>query len=229
MRFAVGFSTAGALVTILSILLVGRSASMSLIHLLRAGSLESDQGTAAQFEMAIHPLFMPNISGVLYALGTRLLAPRIAFSAVALLSLYLTLWGISLMKKRTREAVAFSVAILCGLLVSNHLYIHDVTLLLLPIALVGPEHPRIISTIYLFPPFLFLTGLNDLFFALAFLLVAFLIVLTHLQRGGPSRSILRLGNDKDDGVYTRARYSGVEKEPVHNAITPRRDHQNHRA
>jgi hypothetical protein len=76
--------------------------------------------------------------------------------------------------KRVDDGCAVSIAILCGVLVSGHLYIHDVSLLLLPFALIGRYFPRLVLACYSLPVFAFLTGFANA----TFLVVIPVIVLT---------------------------------------------------
>lgn len=181
-RFATGFVASAAIVTIASISLVGISGSMSLIHLLHAASLASDQGQAMQFVMAIHPAMMPNVNGVVYALGGRFLAARGAFWIVAAISSALFVYCAVAVLKQKLEASSFTLAILCGILVSSHFYIHDATLLLLPIALVGAEHLRTISALYILPAIFFFASLGNWTFLLA-LPIGLLLVLLNRSDG----------------------------------------------
>ncbi|HEX3375152.1 MAG TPA: glycosyltransferase family 87 protein [Edaphobacter sp.] len=176
-RFSTGFMATGAIIVALSIALIGRSASASLVRLLVSGSLSQDQGLIKQVELAIHPSKMPNINGLLYMLGTRALNAHLAFVLVSAASLGLLFWCILLARKAQRENTAFAIAILCGMLVSNHLYIHDLTLLLLPIALVGRKHPKIVFALYALPPTLFMFAGSSSFPLLSVPMLAFLFVM----------------------------------------------------
>jgi hypothetical protein len=120
---------------------------------------------------------MPNINGLLYMLGTRALNAHLAFVLVSAASLGLLFWCILLARKAQRENTAFAIAILCGMLVSNHLYIHDLTLLLLPIALVGRKHPKIVFALYALPPTLFMFAGSSSFPLLSVPMLAFLFVM----------------------------------------------------
>ncbi len=162
-RFATGFAATGTTVALLSVALVGWPATVSLIRLLRGASLATDQSTAMQHALSIHPLTMPNLNGLLFAAGTRFLQPQTAFLLLATVTLGLLAWCALAVRRASCEAAAFSIAILCGLLVSSHLYPHDTTLLLLPVALIGFIHQRIMASLYAAPPLLFFLGLNWLF------------------------------------------------------------------
>jgi len=84
------------------------------------------------------PAFMPNIRGFFYLLGGRRLPPSIFASGVAVLSLLLV-WLSAKNWRDEQLAWSFSLSVLAGLLASYHVYNYDLTLLLLPISLIGGE------------------------------------------------------------------------------------------
>ena len=135
-RFAAGFGAGGAGIAGLSLALAGRAATASLVRLLSVGSLATDQSAAMQNKMAITPSAMPNLVGLLYPV-TRGLPPRLAFLLVAAASASLMAWCMCLVRRSKNQQTAFAITILCALLVSYHLYIYDLTLLILPVALMA--------------------------------------------------------------------------------------------
>jgi hypothetical protein len=167
-RFSLGFLITAAGVVALCVGIVGRTGVVSLIHLLSAGSLSSDQGSVAQRTMAIYPLAMPNLLGLLYACGSRMLSSRLSFGIAIAASLALFLWCLYRTRREPRDTVAFAVAILCSVLVSYHLYLHDASLLLLPMALLtGQVHRITLLVCYCLPLILFLFAGPNWFFLLA--------------------------------------------------------------
>ena len=72
-----------------------------------------------------HPLSMTNLYGLSYLLT----GPRAALAVSLALSVLLILWA-------ARKPVSLPLALLVGLLVSHHLYIHDLALAILPLALI---------------------------------------------------------------------------------------------
>jgi hypothetical protein len=167
-RFCAGFLAGAAGVVAVSLALVGRAGVASLLHLLSAGTLSGSQDALAQASMAIYPLAMPNLFGLFYASGTRHLSPHLAFAAVLVCSAALFLWCVYRVRREPEDTVAFAIAILCSVLVSYHLYLHDATLLLLPIALLAHRTRFWIGVVcYWLPAILFLVGGPDSFFLLA--------------------------------------------------------------
>lgn len=134
-RFAAGFAAAGAGVAAACFAMVGRAGSAVVMRLLVAGSLAHDQGAAAQQAMVIKPTAMPNLVGLLYSCGTRMLPAGVAFVVVAAVSAGVLCGCMIAARKARTEQVAFALAVLAGVLVSYHMYIYDATLLLVPMAL----------------------------------------------------------------------------------------------
>lgn len=167
-RFAISFAATAAALCALSVAIVGRTGTMQYIQVLRWASLSSNQGSEMQLMMAVHPLAMTNLYAVLYAAGTRFLSPHIAAAVIGFVSLVLLAGSARCMSKSSMgDGTAFSLAILCGLSVSGHLYIHDVSLLLLPLALVGSRHRRLMAACYCAPTVAFFTGNAQLNFIVA--------------------------------------------------------------
>ena len=177
-RFGVAFAITAAALCVVSAVIVGPSGVMQYMGVLGKASLFKDQGSDAQLQMAIHPLAMMNLNALLFAMGTRYLTPQIAFAITALISLCLFAWAMRRMRvSSSSDATAFSIAILCGLLVSGHLYIHDVSLLLLPFALVGARYPRLMFACYCVSAFVFLFENANANFLVSIPLLIFAITL----------------------------------------------------
>lgn len=130
-----GFLLSGAGVTSISVVMVGRAGNSALFTLLSSGSLIQNKSLAVQQAMAIHPLAMPNLFGLLYAAGSASLASREATGLVLLVSATMLGMGTWLSQRLTRTSDVFAVAVLCSILLSYHLYLHDLTLLIVPFAL----------------------------------------------------------------------------------------------
>src|SRR5437868_4146483 len=140
-RFCAAFVATGAVVVALCIEITGGTGAAMMLRLLTAGSLAGDNGTAAQQAMVIKPLAMPNLFGLLFPV-TQHLPSRLAFVVVATVSLTVLAWCAYLVRAARQERVAFAISILCGGLVSYHMYLYDLTLLLLAVALLGAQAGR---------------------------------------------------------------------------------------
>jgi hypothetical protein len=195
-RFITGFLVASAGVTLLCLGVGGLSGMSAYLRLLTGASSAVGKSALAQQRLSVFPLAMPNLSGLLYACGARLLHPAMAFDAlVVACSLGLFLWCARAVR-RSDDCTSFSIAILCGLLVSYHLYIYDLTPLLLPIALLADCAQRyIVLSLFVLPLILLPFGSNSFFLlavpSLAMLIYAIVssprVVITHEPTHAPAR------------------------------------------
>lgn len=173
-RFASGFLLSSAGVALLCLGVGGRTGFTTYLRLLSgAGSAIGNSATAQQ-RLSVFPWAMPNAAGLLYACGARHLRSSIAFDAViGICALALFAWCACLVRRRDEKA-ALSIAILCGLLVSYHLYLYDLAPALLVIALLSSCLPRyMLLAMFLLPVLLLPFGSNS-FFLLAIPVLAIL-------------------------------------------------------
>lgn len=163
-RFAVGFLVTAAGIVCLCIAAVGGTGVESLVEILSGAITATNKGNAlAQHAMSIHPSAMPNIAGFLYACGTRFVSPHVSLAITGVCSFLLLGWAARILRQCEWQ-VAFSVAVLCGLLVSYHLLLHDVTLALLPLALLtGRTQRYLLLAVIGLPVVLVQMGSNWLF------------------------------------------------------------------
>ena len=118
-RFVAGFVTGAVLLLAISLYLTG-GVLLNYLHSL-AGMSQGISTAAAQSRVGIFPIQMPNLFGLLHSLSGG--APwgqglGLAFSALVLV------WAMS-------QRPSLPLALLAGLLVSYHLYLYDLTILLL--------------------------------------------------------------------------------------------------
>lgn len=180
-RFAVGFLVTSVGLALFCIGIVSRAGTISMLQLISSAASSAGKSTLAQRVMTIYPLAMPNLEGLLYACGARLLSPLAALAVVSICSLFLFAVCAGRIR-RCKQSVALSIAILCALMVSYHLYIHEVTLSLLPTALLtGRAHRFIVVVLFALPIFLVPFGTNS-YFLLAVPLLAMLINAIRLAR-----------------------------------------------
>lgn len=192
-RFAVGFLAGGAAVAVLCFALLGVDGVVSMLQLMRTFSLSSDHGTLAQQAMAVHPLAMPNLYGLIHAAGGSHLSSPVAFGLTVGLSAALFLWSLDRARRAPDEATAFGIAILCSVLVSQHLYMHDASLLLPAFALLnGRVHNVLLLVTYVLPAALFFLAGSPWFFLLALPILAMLLAACFARSGKlePSLSAL---------------------------------------
>lgn len=133
-RLIAGFAVGGFAVLITSIWLVGLHGLMAHTRFLLgvSGGLSTSRD---QIRSGIFPWAMPNLRGLLFSLGGAHVPNAWLQGEIVCLSLLVLLWTARRRKEITSPGNAFALAIVCALLVSYHLQIHDLTLLILPITL----------------------------------------------------------------------------------------------
>lgn len=155
-KFVAGFAAGAIGITILSFMLVGPAGVRDFVKLLRAASLADNIDGNTQQIIGVWPLDMANINGMVYAGGWKFLSAHTIFLIVMALSLGLFIDCALTVRKNIDNRVVYAIAVLAGVLVSDHLCIHDVALLALPVALVGQAHRRIVASIWLLTLSIFL-------------------------------------------------------------------------
>ena len=134
-RFAAGFLTTALVLALLCLKITGVSEGVAFVRLLSGVALVRDA----------FPEFMPTLHGLLYVIVGRWLTPWVfSLSYVAISSGLLVAVSV-LVKRVTDLSVVYSAAILCGVIVSPHLYGYDFTVLLLPILLLSNRGHVIIT------------------------------------------------------------------------------------
>lgn len=184
-RFAAGFLLASAAVVFLCFAIVGVAGAPSYIHLLSGVTSSIDKTLFAQ-TMSPPPRAMANLTGLVYACGGRFLTSSMAFNAVSgLCSLAIFAWC-AYAVRRADEKTAFAIALLCSLLISYHFGFYDLTLLLLPMALLAGRMNRYLAACLVVVPAIVLLGLGIqwAFFAA----IPVLAVLIHAILASPRRA-----------------------------------------
>jgi len=132
-RMIAGFALSGFVVLITSIWLVGLHGMVTHARFL-LGAVNGLATSGDQSRNGIFPRAMPNLRGMLFSLGGARL-PNIWLQAgIVGVSLLVLWWTARRGKHITSPGSAFALAIVCALLVSYHLQLHDLALLILPIA-----------------------------------------------------------------------------------------------
>jgi len=133
-RMIAGFAASGSAVLIVSTWIVGLHGLIAHSRFLLGVS--SGLATSGdQLRVGIFPRAMPNLRGMLFSLGEGHLPNVWLLGEIVGLSLLVLLWTARRRKEITSPGNVFALAIVCALLVSYHLQIHDLTLLILPITL----------------------------------------------------------------------------------------------
>jgi hypothetical protein len=124
-RFFAGFLIGAVALTLLSLRITGVAATRAYLYSLLTMSQASSTG-AGQTKYAMFSAQMPNLYGLLH---TVFFGAPWSLYLVILLSLLVLLWT-------TLQRPSLPLALLASLLVSYHLYLYDLTLLLLPMLLI---------------------------------------------------------------------------------------------
>lgn len=124
-RFVAGFLGGGALLTALSIRILGFAGFFPYLHSLYSMTRAVNGDVGTQLYFGILPQQMPNLYGLVF-----FLARGAAWSHLLILtvSFALFVWAV-------RQKPSLPLALLVAMLVSYHLFFYDVTLLLLPLSL----------------------------------------------------------------------------------------------
>jgi hypothetical protein len=182
LRFAAGFCAGAVGVVALCFGLVGVSGMRGLLHLIQLTSAASEN-TAAQATIILPITAMANLRGLLYACGTRFLAPHAAFAIVAIASLAVAIFCVLRLHLLAALDTAFAIAILGAILVSYHLFLHDLTLLILPIVLLaGHVRQWMLLSAYLAPAIVLLFLGTDWYWAAALPVLVLTVAATRAPR-----------------------------------------------
>jgi hypothetical protein len=130
-RFFAGFALSAGLLSLISLWVVGIAQTAAYAHSLFL--VGTNLATAQQFPLRVS--IMANLRGLLAGLlGARLPAFWIqALTIVA--SILVLLWAARAVPGKQKAADAFVIAITAGLIVSYYLFIHDLSVLLIPIVI----------------------------------------------------------------------------------------------
>jgi hypothetical protein len=143
-RFTAGFLTISAAVLLGCIGIVGFAGTMDYVGLMTGAVSAIDKSRTVQHGMSFYPSAMTNLAGLLYGCGARLIRSSFAFNAlVGTCSFGLFVWSAKAIRG-SEPRVAFSIAILCGLMVSYHSFLYDLSLAILAIAQLADKTPRYI-------------------------------------------------------------------------------------
>ena len=174
-RFCAGFLVTAVAAGLTSIAIVGIAGTEKYIHVLTGAASAIDKSAAAQQGLNVFPQSMPNLTGLLYAAGGRYIQPAILFHLLtSACALGLFLWCALAVRRRGQRAF-FSIAVLWSMVVSYHLYFYDLTLSILPAALLtGKVHRAIVIVWFVLPALLFGLG-SDWYFLMALPMLAMLL------------------------------------------------------
>ena len=131
-KFFFGFLCGAAGLSVLSIWIVGIKSFLSYLRSLFFTTNAATADPYAQMKYAIFPQRMPNLYGLFITLST---GSHWGMRLTVAASILLILWAMF-------QRPSLPLALLVGLLVSYHLYICDLSLLLLPLGLIANQYIR---------------------------------------------------------------------------------------
>jgi hypothetical protein len=186
-RFFAGFALSTCLLSLISLWVVGFAQTAAYARSLL--SVGTNMPAALQFPLRVS--IMANLRGLFFGLlGDRLPAFWIQVLTIVT-SVFVLLWVAFAIRGKQRRADAFVLAITASLIVSYYLFIHDLSVLLIPIVvtldrfiLAGAERPAITldraagwmsATLLIAPLCIFL--IPDHFYLVALPLCAFMVIL----------------------------------------------------
>jgi Glycosyltransferase family 87 len=174
-RFLGAFLAAAAGIALVCVGITGTNGTADFVRLLFNAGSAMGKSTSTEVNIGVYPSAMPNIAGLLYAIGGRLLPSARAFNALALLcSLGVFAWCARVVR-RCDLTTAVPIAILRGLLVSHHLFIYDLTLVILAVAILGSQTPQYILLAVFGLPIVLLPFWLNSFFLMAIPVLAMLL------------------------------------------------------
>jgi len=183
-KFSAGFVAAGTGVAALCVAIVGVHGIRSLLRLITLTSGAS-QSAAAQ-TIILEPRAMANLRGLLYACATRWLSPHVGLLVVALASCVLLATCALWTRRSATLDSAFVVAVLGAILLSYHLFLHDVTLLLLPLVLLADRAPTwLLLTAYVTPAIALLLLGGNWYWVAAIPMIALLVYAARFASADP--------------------------------------------
>jgi hypothetical protein len=204
-RFFGGFVLAAGLVSLISLGVVGFVQSAAYAHSLF--SVGTNMAAAHQFPLRVS--IMANLRGLFFGLlGARLPAFWIQLLTIVA-SIFVLIWAALAVPAKERKADAFVVAITASLVVSYYLFIHDLSVLLIPIVITldrfilrDSEAPAsklndasawMSAALLVAPMCIFL--MPEHFYLVSLPLCAFMVILTRISLEARNHTILR---DMDD-------------------------------
>lgn len=162
-----GFAVGGTIVSAASVGLVGREALNALGRVLLLTGSVSVSRSVPSGSLGVFPFVMPNLRGFMSGFAGWLLPGKIVFVITIGLSACIALWTFRILgKARLHCDAAFSFSTTAAILLSYHLYIHDLSAMLIPLGLMGRSKTSYMAKtsvlFYLAPPFLLIIGQNFL-------------------------------------------------------------------
>lgn len=161
-RFIAGFLVTSASSLAVSALLVRARGTRDFLHFITGATLAANPGLQSHVEVALKD--MPNVSGLLYLCGVGHLGAHAAFAVSLSATLLVLAAGAYVQARAPTEAIAYAVAVVCAVLASPHLYIYDLSALVLPFLFLEHRWLKYVAILwFVLPPFLYCFGFLNSF------------------------------------------------------------------
>ena len=155
-RLLKGFVISGAVVFVVSLLLVGSAGLHSYVDYIWHMARDSSAAVSPQHQ--VDPRHMPTLRGVIYeiASGGARVGASWTVPVTTLAALVLLLAGWKFMRSAAPDELKFSLAVLLAILLSYHSLLHDLVLLAIPFVLLRSFFARLLLLPFYCAPLLLL-------------------------------------------------------------------------
>lgn len=163
-RFSAGFLVASSLVTVLSVTMVGLTGMNNWLRLIHGAAESISAAGVAKQKVYELPLAMTNLAGLFSACKRLFPHSSMVFTVLlAICTIGLFVWCAAKVRRHDLKT-AFAIATICGLLISYHLYMYDLTLALFPVALLSDRIPSYLMLLFFGLPIILIPlGFNSFF------------------------------------------------------------------
>jgi len=155
LRILGGFLTGSLAVSAVSFWLVGVGGMQHFVLLVLMSSLVSNQSPLIAAATGQRPELMPNLRGLVYGCGGKYLPHDWLTGVTLVLSVALLVWVVRLLRNSQDEATGFALSLIGAALLSYHFHSHDLTVVLLAIALLAgrqlPHFDAVVLVCFLLP------------------------------------------------------------------------------
>jgi Glycosyltransferase family 87 len=132
--FCAGFIVGGTLLAATSVYITGVAASQAYVHCLL--SISSGPQSVSELILPVPIKLMPNLHGLLAGITAGLLSQPLVSMITAAASLLLTVWVWRVRSKSWTTDEQFAIVLIASSLVSYYFFLHDATILFLPLTIV---------------------------------------------------------------------------------------------
>ena len=161
-EFLGGGVLASAASLALSAFLVGVSGMKDFLYFLTGATLAANPGIQSHVPVALQD--MPNLSGLFFLCELAGLNAHIALAMNVTATVVVLAGCVYIQRSAQSEALAYSAAVVCAVLISPHVYIYDLAALVLPMLLLAHRWLRYAAIVWFtLPAFLYCFGFLNWF------------------------------------------------------------------